>query len=258
MDYSTLIGRKVVSSGFKGFGEGVIVAIVNEKICVDFSGNIKDFALESFFTGSVICHFECEDDTRALIQDAIEELKAAKAEAEAAKKAAAEVAKKVEAEKLAAEEAATKRGKIVGGFDTDYHAEYLNTDEVYTYQQVEAKFGIRIAGFGRGCNLTDDSIILISSVNPSSEHFVYHDKWTANGDYIFSGEGRIGDQRLTVRNKEIINAEKNGKVIHLIIKFSAEEYYYQGVFKLVDYSYEDDSDEDGNTRKEYKFRLRKV
>ena len=54
------------------------------------------------------------------------------------------------------------------------------------------------------------------------------------------------------------DAEKNGKVIHLIIKFSPEEYYYQGIFKLVNYTYEDDLDEEGNTRKEYKFRLRKV
>jgi hypothetical protein len=44
----------------------------------------------------------------------------------------------------------------------------------------------------------------------------------------------------------------------LIIKFSPEEYYYQGIFKLVGYTYEDDLDEEGNTRKEYKFRLRKV
>ena len=42
------------------------------------------------------------------------------------------------------------------------------------------------------------------------------------------------------------------------VKFSPQEYYYQGVFELVDYAYEDDRDEAGNIRKEYKFRLRKV
>ena len=251
MDYSVLIGRKVISRGFKGFGSGVIVAIENGKISVDFSGHVKDFALESFFTGSVICRFECDEDTRALIQAAIEEIEAAQAEAKAAKTAADEAAKK-------ASEATAERDRLIGGFGTDYHAEHLNTDEVYTYQQIESKFGIRIAGFGRGCNLTDDSIVLISSVNRSGEHFVYHDRWDTNGDYIFSGEGRIGDQKLTVRNKSIINAKKNGKVIHIIIKFSSEEYYYQGIFELVDYTYEDDFDEEGKIRKEYKFRMRKV
>lgn len=240
MDFKVLIGRKVVH---KSLGAGVIVDVKGVNVAIDFNGVIRNFQIEimdQFF------RFD-DEDTRKLIQSAIDEIKAAKAAEEAAKKA-----------EKAAKEAAAKRAKIVGGFDAGYHAEHLDTDKIYTYQEVEAKFGIRIAGYGRGCNLTDDSIVLISSVDPSGEHFVYHDKWDDNGDYIFSGEGSIGNQKLTARNKEIINAEKNGKVIHLIIKFSSKEYYYQGVFKLVDYTYEDDLDEKGNTRKEYKFRLRKV
>ncbi len=247
MNVNSLIGRKVTQGGFRGNGEGIIVAVDGEIVTVDFGGAVKKFSMEIFIKS---VKFQ-DDETRELMLNAIEEAKAAKAAAAAAKKA------EEEAEKSIAD-AAVKRAKIVGGFDGGYHAEHLDTDEVYTYQQVEAKFGIRISGFGRGCNPTDDSVVLISSVNQSGEHFVYHDKWDTNGDYIFSGEGRTGDQKLTARNKEIINAEKNGKVFHLIIKFSAEEYYYQGVFKLVDYTYEDDLDEDGNIRKEYKFRLRKV
>ena len=38
----------------------------------------------------------------------------------------------------------------------------------------------------------------------------------------------------------------------------AQEYYFQGIFSLVNYAYEDDKDEEGNIRKEYKFRLRKI
>lgn len=59
-------------------------------------------------------------------------------------------------------------------------------------------------------------------------------------------------------NLAIKNATRDGKKIHLLVKFSPREYYYQGVFELVDYIYEDEKDENGNTRKEYKFRLRKV
>lgn len=247
MEVNALIGHKVIQCGFRGNGEGTIVAVDGEFISVDFGGEVKTFSIE-IFTKSL--KFD-DDETRELMENAVEEVRVAKAADEAAKKA------EKEAERIAAE-AADKRAKIVSGFDVEYHAEHLNTDEIYTYQQVEAKFGIRIAGFGRGCNPTEDSVVLISSVNQSGEHFVYHDKWDTNGDYIFSGEGRIGDQTLTARNKEIIKAESNGKVIHLIIKFSSEEYYYQGIFELVDYTYEDDLDEDGNIRKEYKFRLRKV
>ena len=63
---------------------------------------------------------------------------------------------------------------------------------------------------------------------------------------------------MTKGNLAISDAARNGKKIHLFVKFSPQEYYYQGIFELVDYTYEDEKDEDGNIRKEYKFRLRKV
>lgn len=62
---------------------------------------------------------------------------------------------------------------------------------------------------------------------------------------------------MTKGNLAIRDATHGGKKIHLLVKFSPREYYYQGVFELVDYTYEDQKDENGNTRKEYKFRLRK-
>jgi len=42
------------------------------------------------------------------------------------------------------------------------------------------------------------------------------------------------------------------------VKLSAQAYYDQGEFELVEYEYEDEKDETGDSRKEYKFRLRKV
>jgi 5-methylcytosine-specific restriction protein A len=75
---------------------------------------------------------------------------------------------------------------------------------------------------------------------------------------IYSGEGKLGNQTLTKGNLAIKNAASDGKEIHLFVKFSPQEYYYQGVFELVDYTYEDDYDANGNIRKEYKFRLREV
>ena len=143
-------------------------------------------------------------------------------------------------------------------FSADYHASYLARHPILTYQQVEEQFGINIAGFGRGINPTASTVVLISSIGTSSGKFVYHDKWTEDGDYLYSGEGRTGDQTMTKGNLAIKNAERDNKAIHLFVKFSPQEYYYQGVFTLVDYSYEDEQDETGNVRKEYKFRLRKA
>lgn len=143
-------------------------------------------------------------------------------------------------------------------FGEDYHVEYLTRTPILTYCEVEAKFGIKITGFGRGINITGNSVILISSIGKDKEYFVYHDHWTENGDYIYSGEGKVGDQELKRGNKAILEAAYAGKKLHLFVKFSPQEYYYQGEFSLVDYKYEDDKDEEGNVRKEYKFRLRKV
>lgn len=55
-----------------------------------------------------------------------------------------------------------------------------------------------------------------------------------------------------------MEAERDKKIIHLFVKFSPQEYYYQGIFSLVDYTYEYEKDEFDNARKEYKFRLRKT
>lgn len=78
-------------------------------------------------------------------------------------------------------------------FDSDYHVEYLKRNPILTYKQVEDQFGIKISGFGRGINPTPNGIVLISSMSKSGGKFVYHDKWTASGDYIYSGEGKNGD-----------------------------------------------------------------
>lgn len=142
-------------------------------------------------------------------------------------------------------------------FGKDYHVEYLAKHPILTYQQVERDFGISLHPYGRGINPTDSTVVLISVIKKGGGYFVYHDKWTADGDYIYSGEGRVGDQKMTRGNLAIKNAASDGKEIHLFVKFSPEEYYYQGVFVLTDYTYEDDKDENGNIRKEYKFRLRK-
>lgn len=140
--------------------------------------------------------------------------------------------------------------------DSDPHLEFMGKNCILTYQEVEKKFSIQIRGFGRGINVTDDTVVLISAVKKSEGHFVYHDRWTFEGDYIYSGEGRRGDQTMTKGNLAIFNAARDGRKIHLLIKYSPQDYRYQGIYQLVDYRYEDEEDEYGDLRKEYKFRLR--
>lgn len=139
-----------------------------------------------------------------------------------------------------------------------YHPRFLKIDTVYNFKEVERIFGIHVAVFGKGSNPTPNSVVLISVVSRKGDAYVYHDRWAENGDCIFSGEGKSGNQSMKRGNLAINNAAQDGKIIHLLVRFSSDEYFYQGKFKLVDYRYEDDGGEDGKMRKEFKFRLRKL
>lgn len=101
MDYSALIGRKVVHGGFRGYGEGAVVAVEGDIISIDFNGVVKKFSMEILIKSLTFDN----DETRELMERAIDEAKAEKAAAEAAKKAAEEAERKAEAERLAVEEA---------------------------------------------------------------------------------------------------------------------------------------------------------
>ena len=253
-----IIGTKVKHASW---GAGTIISLVNNYMEIEFSIGVKKLVYPDAFEK----YIKADDpDMQAAILQMIKDAK----DAEEQCKRDEEAARKAEAERKAAEEAArraaggtgtTKKKKTLDEmFAPDYHAEKLARQPILTYQQVEAQFGIRISGFGRGINPTPNTVVLISSINKSAGNFVYHDRWTADGEYIYSGEGKTGNQKMTKGNLEIRDAARNGKEIHLFVKFSPQEYYYQGIFELLDYTYEDDKDEEGNVRKEYKFRLRKV
>ena len=245
-----LIGLKVKHTAF---GIGVITDMDGNYITVEFASKTSKFvypdAFEKFLEAEHVA-------VQQMILDSINDAKAAAEQKRQAEEAARKAAE--EQRRAAVAVAAPKAKTLDEMFAPDYHAEKLARQPILTYQQVEDQFGIRISGFGRGINPTDDTVVLISSIGKAGGNFVYHDKWTAEGDYLYSGEGKTGDQTMTKGNLAIRDAARNGKKIHLFVKFSPQEYYYQGVFELVDYTHEDEKDEDGNIRKEYKFRLRKV
>lgn len=239
----------------KMLGEGIVTNVEGNNFTVQFSTRNAKFIFPSAFENFLQA---TEEALQQKIKKEIEVFKNAEKE----KRIVEEAAKKINEEKSKAEKASVKVSPsvkaILGGFGADYNVQHLSKHPILTYKQVEEQFGIRISGFGRGINSTPSSVVLISSIDKKKVGFVYHDHWTADGDYIYSGEGKNGNQTLTAGNKAIVDAEREGKTIQLFVKFSPQEYYYQGVFKLVDYNLESDMDESGLTRKEYKFRLRRA
>ncbi len=238
----------------KVYGTGVITDVAGNHITVQFDSKAAKFLYPDSFEKFIMA-------VDPSIQTAIlREISAFKQAVEMQRQAAAavQVAEKHNVNEEQALQTIKKRKNIEDGFRSDYNVKYLAKQPILTYQQVENQFGIKIAGFGRGINKTESTVILVSSIDKKKSGFVYHDHWTTDGDYIYSGEGKTGDQKMTSGNKAIVDAKVQGKQIHLFVKFSPQEYYYQGIFSLVDYTYEDDKDESGNLRKEYKFRLRKM
>lgn len=238
------------------FGSGVVTEQVGNYLTVEFAAKTTRFVYPDSFEKYIKAE---DDEIQAAIIAEINTMKVAADQ----KRWAEEIDRKTAAEPRRAAIAVTApKAKKVKSLDEmfapEYHVEKMARQPILDYHQVEDQFGIRITGFGRGINPTDSTVVLISSISKAGGNFVYHDKWTADGEYLYSGEGKTGNQTMTKGNLAIRDAAQSGKQIHLFVKFSPQEYYYQGIFELVDCTYEDDRDEAGNIRKEYKFRLRKV
>lgn len=237
------------------FGVGTIIEFNGNSFTVQFTSKSSRFSYPDAF--EKFLKFE-DADIQLKIIEVIQELK----HAESVQNALNEEARIVEMERRKADKVVGVKNKKVKDLDLlfseDYHVAHLARQPILTYRQVEEQFGIKIKGFGRGINVTSTAVILISSIRKTDGNFVYHDRWTEDGDYLYSGEGKRGDQSMSKGNLAILNAEIEKKSIHLFVKFSPQEYYYQGVFKLKDYVYENDIDINNDLRKEYKFRLRKV
>lgn len=242
-----LIGENVKS---ETLGIGEIIEQDDNYITVQFIDKVSKFAFPKAFESFLKLE---NKELQTQIYKLLEEINKREEEKKELKKEQEKNINKISLNK----NHKAKEKDIDKMFDSDYHVKYLKRNPILTYRQVEDQFGIKISGFGRGINPTSNGIVLISSMRKSGGKFVYHDKWTISGDYIYSGEGKNGDQKKTKGNLAIINAQNDGKKIFLFVKLSSKEYYYQGIFKLVDYTYEDDIDENGQNRKEYKFRLRR-
>ncbi|MGI5978758.1 MAG: hypothetical protein ACOX66_04580 [Oscillospiraceae bacterium] len=176
----------------KSLGTGEIISFDGKYIEIQFASKISKFsypaAFESFLT------LEDADKQTAILS----ELTKAKQTIEEKKRAEEEARRKAEdARKAALDAAKPATGKtkksIDEMFSEDYHAAHLARQPILTYKQVEDQFGIQISGFGKGINSTPTKVVLISSIDKSGGKFVYHDKRTAEGDYIYSGEGKSGD-----------------------------------------------------------------
>lgn len=237
------------------FGVGNVTEVEDNYVTVQFAAKLSKFIYPDAFEKFI----KAEDAT---IQKTIMDTVAAARNVDEGRRQAEIDAHQAERDRLAAKKKSPLKVKkptnIEDGFGADYNVEHLAKNAVLTCQQVKELFKIKITDAGRSIIKTPTAVVLISPVDKKKADYVYHDHFNRGSEYIFSGEGKIGDQTMSSGNKAIADAADEGKEIHLFVKFSSREYYYQGEFQLVEFTYEDDKDESGNVRKEYKYRLKKV
>ena len=254
-----LVGKKV---RHKVFGSGTISAFdpaTAEKesgyVTVEFATKAAKFLYPDAFGKFIVLE---DEEAHAKIVSVVEDEQKAKEKEQNIAKIKEALKLKAEKAELAAQKAKPKAAPktIDDYFGADYHVEKLKREPILTYRQVEGSFGIRLgASGGKDINSTEMNVVLISSINKIGGKFVYKDRWTAEGDYIYSGEGKFGDQKMEGGNLAIETAAEERKDIHLFVKISPVEYYYQGIFTLAEVTFEEGKDENGNSRMEYKFRL---
>ena len=254
-----LVGMK---AKHKVFGAGTITAFepTNAEgnsgyVTVEFATKAAKFLYPDAFGKFIVLE---DEEAHAKIVSVVEDEQKAKEKEQNIAKIKEALKLKAEKAELAAQKAKPKAAPktIDDYFGADYHVEKLKREPILTYRQVEGSFGIRLgASGGKDINSTEMNVVLISSVNKIGGKFVYKDKWTSDGDYIYSGEGKSDDQQMTGGNLAIKTAAEERKDIHLFVKISPMEYYYQGIFELAEITEEEGKDELGNLRTEFKFRL---
>lgn len=182
MNNADLLNSKVKH---KFFGIGVITEVSGNHLTIKFTSKESKFVYPDAFEKFIVA------DDAAVQAEIMKEINNIKLAAEAQRQTA-EKTRKAEEERRATERQTvpSKRNKrnIENGFGSDYNVRHLAKQPILTYQQVEEQFGIKISGFGRGINITQSAVVLISSIEKKRTGFVYHDHWTSDGDYIYSGK----------------------------------------------------------------------
>ena len=227
MELKNYIGAKVISQK----GEvGVVVKAENDKITAKYVNRRVDYSYNQFLSNSI--KFE-DDNLQKKIEEEIRLINNTN-------------------------EQLRFRNQMARRFDDAFNFQFMDTSNVMTYREVENYYSILRLGPGRGINVKDEYIILISNIEKKRGEFNYHDNFTNDNKFIYSGEGLIGDQSLDGGNLEIVNSKENNKKLILIIKESSTKYYVQGEWKYESHYEDTEEDSKHNLRKVYKFVLVKA
>ena len=103
----------------------------------------------------------------------------------------------------------------------------------------------------------DHAMIFLFS-SPRGETYGYHDGWTPDGLYLYTGEGQQGDMVFERGNAAINNHLANGKDLHLFERSQQGHVLYVGQMVCQGYHYRQGPDIRGDMRQMIVFELKPV
>jgi len=90
----------------------------------------------------------------------------------------------------------------------------------------------------------------------AGEQYGYEDGWDANGVFLYTGEGQVGDQAFTRGNQAIRDHAKEGKDLHLFESLGkGKGYRYLGMFACSTWEFRRGLDVNGDERRVIVFHL---
>ena len=144
-------------------GVGTVIEFDSQYITVQFTDKTSKFVYPDAFDKFL----KAEDPN---VQEAIMADVFSVKQAEEERRQAEIAVRNAEEEKKSADRQNTtsaikKPRNIEDGFGADYNVAHLARQPILTYKEVEDQYNIKIAGFGRGINITPSTVVLISSVD---------------------------------------------------------------------------------------------
>lgn len=112
--------------------------------------------------------------------------------------------------------------------------------------------GQRYGGISTPCNYP--YIFLFST--PSGEKYGYKDGWTAEGIYLYTGEGQYGNMEFTKGNKAILEHKLYGKRLFLFEYVFTGHVRFIGEMEYHGYHYANTNDINGRMRRAIVFELK--
>ena len=106
-------------------------------------------------------------------------------------------------------------------------------------------------------NIKDDCIVLLSCKKKIKDEFRFLDYYKDNGDFIFNYKRTSKSGEIYSGCQKIIDSKENNMPIYVLVKASADEYYYQGEFEYINLFRTKIEDDSGKIIDKYEFTLRK-